>query len=229
MIAQQILTIIRAKAARATTFEFEGSTLPEPSATLTVHDMNAWPPQYRLSHYEGAERARLLEKMAELVKEKRLEGIAELRDESDKDGMRMVIEIKRDHYPDVVLNNLYQHTQMQTVFGINMVALVDGQPRQPLQGSDLLGLQPPGPLIHGAEAAQGEAIAGDQREAGVEADVRLFQHQRVIAEARVLEGVLDDQWAALQDGVAAEGDIARCLLGIQADAALEPLPVFIHQ
>ncbi len=74
-------------------------------------------------------KARLLEKMADLVKEKKLEGIAELRDESDKDGMRMVIEIKRDHYPDVVLNNLYQHTQMQTVFGINMVALVDGQPR----------------------------------------------------------------------------------------------------
>jgi len=74
-------------------------------------------------------KARMLEKMAELVKEKRLEGIAELRDESDKDGMRVVIEIKRDHYPDVVLNNLYQHTQMQTVFGINMVALVDGQPR----------------------------------------------------------------------------------------------------
>jgi len=74
-------------------------------------------------------KARLLEKMAELVKEKKLEGIAELRDESDKDGMRMVIEIKRDYYPDVVLNNLYQHTQMQNVFGINMVALVDGQPR----------------------------------------------------------------------------------------------------
>jgi DNA gyrase subunit A len=74
-------------------------------------------------------KARLLEKIAELVKEKKLEGVAELRDESDKDGMRMVIEIKRDHYPDVVLNNLYQHTQMQTVFGINMVALVDGQPR----------------------------------------------------------------------------------------------------
>ncbi|KAA6184558.1 DNA gyrase subunit A [Thiohalocapsa marina] len=74
-------------------------------------------------------KARLLEKMAELVKEKKLEGIAELRDESDKDGMRMVIEVKRDHYPDVVLNNLFQHTQMQTVFGINMVALVDGQPR----------------------------------------------------------------------------------------------------
>jgi len=74
-------------------------------------------------------KARMLERMAELVKEKKLEGIAELRDESDKDGMRVVIELKRDHYPDVVLNNLYQHTQMQTVFGINMVSLVDGQPR----------------------------------------------------------------------------------------------------
>jgi DNA gyrase subunit A len=74
-------------------------------------------------------KARMLERMAELVKDKKIEGIAELRDESDKDGMRVVIELKRDHYPDVVLNNLYQHTQMQTVFGINMVALVDGQPR----------------------------------------------------------------------------------------------------
>ena len=73
--------------------------------------------------------ARLIEKIAELVKEKKLEGIAELRDESDKDGMRMVIELKRGENSDVVLNNLYQHTQMQNVFGINMVALVDGQPR----------------------------------------------------------------------------------------------------
>ncbi len=74
-------------------------------------------------------KARLLEKIAELVKEKKLEGIAELRDESDKDGMRMVIDLKRGEVPEVVLNNLYQHTQMQNVFGINMVALVDGQPR----------------------------------------------------------------------------------------------------
>ncbi|MCA1798017.1 MAG: DNA gyrase subunit A [Xanthomonadaceae bacterium] len=74
-------------------------------------------------------KARLLEKIAELVKEKRIEGITELRDESDKDGMRMVIELRRNEMPDVVLNNLYQHTQMQSVFGINMVALVDGQPR----------------------------------------------------------------------------------------------------
>ena len=74
-------------------------------------------------------KARLLEKIAELVKEKKIEGITELRDESDKDGMRMVIELRRGEMPDVVLNNLYQHTQMQNVFGINMVALLDGQPR----------------------------------------------------------------------------------------------------
>ena len=74
-------------------------------------------------------KARLLEKIAELVKEKKLEGISGLRDESDKDGMRMVIELKRGEVFEVVLNNLFQHTQMQNVFGINMVALVDGQPR----------------------------------------------------------------------------------------------------
>jgi len=74
-------------------------------------------------------KARLLEKIAELVKEKKLEGISELRDESDKEGMRMVIELRRGEVAEVVLNNLYQHTQMQTVFGINMVALIDGRPR----------------------------------------------------------------------------------------------------
>jgi DNA gyrase subunit A len=74
-------------------------------------------------------KARMLERIGEMAREKKIEGIAEIRDESDKDGMRAVIELKRDHYPDVVLNNLYQHSQMQTVFGINMVALVDGQPR----------------------------------------------------------------------------------------------------
>ena len=74
-------------------------------------------------------KARLLEKIAELVKEKRVEGITELRDESDKDGMRMVVELRRGETPEVVLNNLYRHSQMQTVFGINMVALDDGQPR----------------------------------------------------------------------------------------------------
>ena len=74
-------------------------------------------------------KARLMEKFAELVKEKKVEGISELRDESDKDGMRMVIELKRGEMPEVLLNNLYQLTQLQSVFGINMVALVDGQPR----------------------------------------------------------------------------------------------------
>ncbi len=76
-------------------------------------------------------KARLIEKIADLVKEKRLEGISPggLRDESDKDGMRIVIELRRGEVSEVILNNLYQHTQMQSVFGINMVALVDGQPR----------------------------------------------------------------------------------------------------
>jgi DNA gyrase subunit A len=73
-------------------------------------------------------KARLLEKIAELVKEGKLEGISGLRDESDKDGMRMVIELRRGEMPEVVLNNLYKQTQFQTVFGINMVALLDGRP-----------------------------------------------------------------------------------------------------
>ncbi len=74
-------------------------------------------------------KARLLEKIAELVKDKRIEGITALRDESDKDGMRMVIELRRGEVPDVVLNNLYKQTQMQNVFGINMVALLNGEPK----------------------------------------------------------------------------------------------------
>ena len=74
-------------------------------------------------------KARLLEKIAELVKEKRIEGISALRDESDKDGMRVVVELRRGENAEVMLNNLYQLTSMETVFGINLVALVDGQPR----------------------------------------------------------------------------------------------------
>jgi DNA gyrase subunit A len=76
-------------------------------------------------------KARLLERIAELVREKVIDGISGdgLRDESDKDGLRVVIELKRGEVPDVVLNNLYKHTPLETVFGINMVALVDGQPR----------------------------------------------------------------------------------------------------
>jgi DNA gyrase subunit A len=74
-------------------------------------------------------KARLIERIAELVKEKKLEGISELRDESDKDGMRIVIELRKGEVADVVLNNLYSQTSMQMVFGINMVALVDGEPK----------------------------------------------------------------------------------------------------
>ncbi len=74
-------------------------------------------------------KARLIEKIAELVKEKRVEGISALRDESDKDGMRIVIEIRRGDVGEVVLNHLYANTQLQVVFGINMVALDKGQPR----------------------------------------------------------------------------------------------------
>ena len=74
-------------------------------------------------------KARLMEKIAELVKDKKISGVRELRDESDKDGMRMVIDLRKGEVPDVLLNNLYQHTQMQNVFGINIVALENGQPR----------------------------------------------------------------------------------------------------
>ena len=86
--------------------------------TIIVHEL-----PYQIN------KARLIEKIAELVKEKRIEGITELRDESDKDGMRIVIELRRGEVAEVVLNNLYQQTTMQSVFGINMVALVDGRPR----------------------------------------------------------------------------------------------------
>ncbi len=74
-------------------------------------------------------KARLIERIAELVKDKKIEGITALRDESDKEGMRIYIELRRGEIVDVVLNNLYVQTQLQTVFGINMVALVDNQPR----------------------------------------------------------------------------------------------------
>ncbi len=74
-------------------------------------------------------KARLIEKIAELVKDRKLEGITELRDESDKDGLRIYIELRRGEAAEVVLNNLFLHTSLQCVFGINMVALVEGQPR----------------------------------------------------------------------------------------------------
>jgi DNA gyrase subunit A len=71
----------------------------------------------------------LQERMAELVHEKKIEGISHIQDESDKSGMRLVIELKRGEVPEVVLNNLYKQTQLQDTFGINMVALIDGQPK----------------------------------------------------------------------------------------------------
>jgi DNA gyrase subunit A len=96
----------------------EIETEPNGRETIIVHEI-----PYQVN------KARLIEKIAELVKEKKIEGISELRDESDKDGMRVVIEIRKDAMADVVLNNLFQQTQLQVTFGINMVALVDGQPR----------------------------------------------------------------------------------------------------
>lgn len=74
-------------------------------------------------------KARLIETIANLVREKTLDGITDLRDESDRSGMRIVIEVRRDANPDVLLNQLYKHTQMQETFGVNMLALVDGKPR----------------------------------------------------------------------------------------------------
>lgn len=74
-------------------------------------------------------KARLVERIAELVKEKKIEGISALRDESDKQGMRVVIELRRGENADIILNNLFVHTQLQSVFGINIVALTDGQPK----------------------------------------------------------------------------------------------------
>jgi DNA gyrase subunit A len=96
----------------------EIETEPNGRETIIVHEL-----PYQVN------KARLIEKIAELVKEKKLEGISELRDESDKDGMRIVIEVRRDAMADVVLNNLFLQTQLQVTFGINMVALLDGQPR----------------------------------------------------------------------------------------------------
>ena len=114
-------------------------------------------------------KARLLEKIAELVKEKKLEGITELRDESDKDGMRMVIELRRGDVPEVLLNNLYKHTAMQNVFGINMVALVHGQPR----------------LLNLRQVL--DAFVGHRRE--VVTRRTLFDLRKARARAHVLEGL----------------------------------------
>src|SRR5690625_7348698 len=73
-------------------------------------------------------KAKLIEKIAELVRDKRIEGITELNDESDRNGMRVVMRVRREMNVDVVLNNLYKHSALQTTFGINTLALVNGQP-----------------------------------------------------------------------------------------------------
>ncbi|THD09503.1 DNA gyrase subunit A [Rhodanobacter lindaniclasticus] len=114
-------------------------------------------------------KARLIEKIAELVKEKKLEGISELRDESDKDGMRIVIEIRKDAMGDVVLNNLFQQTQLQVTFGINMVALLDGQPKL-LSLKDIL-----------------EAFIRHRRE--VVTRRTIFELRKARARAHILEGL----------------------------------------
>src|SRR5437016_6226995 len=111
----------------------------------------------------------LLEKLAELVTEKRLEGISDLRDESDKSGMRMVIELKRGEIPEVVLNNLFKMTQLQDAFHMNMVALVDGQPRV-LNLKDLI-----------------EAFISHRREVVTRRTV--FQLRQARARGHVLEGL----------------------------------------
>src|SRR2546422_9019796 len=74
-------------------------------------------------------KAKVIERIAQLVQEKKIEGIADIRDESDRDGMRIVIEIKRGEQPEVILNNLYKHTQLQENFDMIMLAIVNGQPR----------------------------------------------------------------------------------------------------
>jgi len=142
--------LVRAKA--------EIETEPNGRETIIVHEL-----PYQVN------KARLIEKIAELVKEKKLEGISELRDESDKDGMRVVIEIRKDAMGDVVLNNLFQQTQLQVTFGINMVALLDGQPKL-LNIKDIL-----------------EAFIRHRRE--VVTRRTIFELRKARARAHILEGL----------------------------------------
>ena len=148
-------------------------------------------------------KARLIEKIAELVKEKRIEGIMELRDESDKDGLRVVIELRRGEAGEVVLNNLYTQTQLQTVFGINCVALVDGQPKL-LNLKEMLGAF----LQHRKEVVtrrtlyllrrarqrghilEGQAVAL----ANIDAVIELIKNSPSAAEAR--EALIEKRWHA---------------------------------
>src|SRR4030095_13670194 len=74
-------------------------------------------------------KAKLIEKIAELVRDKKIEGISDMRDESDRDGMRIVIDLKKDAVAEIVQNNLYKMTQLQDSFGVNMLAIVEGRPK----------------------------------------------------------------------------------------------------
>ena len=139
-------------------------------------------------------KARLIERIAELVRDKQIDGISELRDESDKDGMRVVIELKRGEVAEIVLNNLYAQTPMETVFGINMVALVDGQPR-------LLSLR-----------EMLEAFLRHRRE--VVTRRTIFELRRARERAHILEGLAValaniDEMIALDQGLADAGRGAR--------------------
>ncbi|WP_138494300.1 DNA gyrase subunit A [Paenibacillus pinistramenti] len=104
-----------------------GSVTMRAKATIEEHNNKARIIVHELPYQ--VIKARLVEKIAELVREKRIEGITDLRDESDRTGMRVVIELRRDVNPNVVLNNLYKHTAMQSTFGINMLAIVNNEPR----------------------------------------------------------------------------------------------------
>lgn len=114
-------------------------------------------------------KARLVEKIAELVREKRIEGITDLRDESDRTGMRIVMELRRDVNPQVLLNQLYKHTQMEDSFGVNLLALVDGQPK-------VLNLKQ---IIHYFIEHQKDVIVRRTR----------FELKKAEAEAHILEGL----------------------------------------
>jgi DNA gyrase subunit A len=114
-------------------------------------------------------KARLVEKIAELVREKRIEGITDLRDESDRNGMRIVVELRRDVNPNVVLNNLYKHTAMQSTFGVNMLAIVNNEPK-------LLGLRE---VIHHYIQHQIEVIRRRTE----------FDLKKAEARAHILEGL----------------------------------------
>ena len=148
----------------------------------------------------------LLERIAELVHEKKIEGISHIQDESDKSGMRVVIELKRGEVPEVVLNNLYKQTQLQDTFGINMVALIDGQPQavQPEAAARDLPRAPArgGDAAHRVRAAQGARARPRARRPGGGAG----QHRRVhrddqdVADAAGGQGGADGQELGLVDG-----------------------------